>query len=314
MDDLFCTEQLPSVEVSRQVASYHPSLSVAPMVDPVIAGDCRVMGHMLEEEAASMLGLSDYCSSGRQPELKPHMRKIVTDWMLEVCEDQEAGPEVFLLAIHYLDTFLSTTTISRGQFQLVAATCLLLASKFSAVVGISALQLVLYTDHSVTVEELVQWELQVLAVLQWQLAAPTAHSLLEQLVARLPGLATLPAPQLARLQRHATSLATLAATEYRLLLAPRSVLAGAALTAAASGLGIRDTASLSGEVAAVLHCPREQVSRATSALESLLRPVPRLEKDCAVLLPTFHTLMQGNKQTNFRTTPTNLMEVAPIAA
>merc|ERR1712126_528174 len=34
--------------------------------------------------------------------------------------------EVFLLATHYLDTFLSSVTITKSQFQLCAATCLLL--------------------------------------------------------------------------------------------------------------------------------------------------------------------------------------------
>merc|ERR1719507_1656748 len=134
---------------------------------------------MLEDERMALEVLTDYCNTV-QPELKPHMRKIVTDWMLEVCEDQEAGSEVFLLAVHYLDTFLSTTVIRKSQFQLAAATCLLLASKYVAVAPISGLQLVLYTDHSISKEELVAWELMVLGALHWELSAPTAHTFLHQ--------------------------------------------------------------------------------------------------------------------------------------
>merc|ERR1711997_1064614 len=112
-----------------------------------------------------------------QMELRPHLRSIVVDWMLEVCEDQEVGTEVFLLAVHYLDTFLSCTPIRKSQFQLAAATCLLLASKFSSVVPISVDQLVLYTDYSTTTEELVSWELLLLQSLRWQLSVVTSYAL-----------------------------------------------------------------------------------------------------------------------------------------
>ena len=306
--DLSCSETISSRGLEG--LCLFSSLSVSPTVDPVLTRDPRVLVHMLQEESYTMKQISDYCSSSVQPELKPHMRKIVTDWMLEVCEDQEAGPEVFLLAVHYLDTFLSTTTIRKSQFQLVAATCLLLASKFSAVVAISALQLVLYTDHSVTVEELVQWEQQVLNSLQWQLSTPTSNSFLEQLVARLPSLASLPAPHLARLQDHARTLTTIASTEYSLLLAPRSIMAGAALTAAHSGLGLPTSDLLATQVAELLGCPRDQVVRATTVLESILRPAARTVKDYSVPLPTFHTLTQQHPPT----TPTNTREVLSALA
>ena len=61
----------------------------------------------------------DYCSS-LQAEIKPHMRKIVVDWMLEVCEDQQCLPHVFHLAVNYLDRFLSLRNIRKAQFQALA--------------------------------------------------------------------------------------------------------------------------------------------------------------------------------------------------
>ena len=43
-----------------------------------------------------------------QLEIKPHMREIVVDWMFEVCYSAVPNePEVFTLAVNFLDRFLS---------------------------------------------------------------------------------------------------------------------------------------------------------------------------------------------------------------
>ena len=281
-------------------------LQVAPMVDPVVASDPRVVCHMLEDERMALEVLTDYCNTV-QPELKPHMRKIVTDWMLEVCEDQEAGSEVFLLAVHYLDTFLSTTVIRKSQFQLVAASCLLLASKYVAVAPISGLQLVLYTDHSISLQELLHWELQVLASLRWQLGVPTTISFLHQLVPRLASLSSLPPHLLATLTRHATTIATLAATEYALLLAPRSVIAAASLQAAFNGLRLTNSDQLARELGTVVNCPLDMLARSTIALEAVLAPSTFTQvKEGALPAFPFHTPCHSNEG---NTTPTNTFDV-----
>ena len=193
------------------------SVAVAATADPVLIED-RVLSVMLGQEEMRKV---DYFSTV-QPELRPHMRRIVTDWMLEVCEDQEAGTEVFLLAVHYLDTFLSSTTIRKSQFQLAGATCLLLASKFSSVVPISADQLVLYTDYSITTEELVSWELLLLQSLRWQLSIVTSYALASHI------LPLLHLPQ----SNTCNTLLLHAATSYSASSLPPSLIAAAAILAA----------------------------------------------------------------------------------
>merc|ERR1719400_2730025 len=232
MEALLCHENLES-RTSVNNGTVYPyqtlpmRLQVSPQLDPVVASDPRVVCNMLEEERTSMELVTDYCNTV-QPELKPHMRKIVTDWMLEVCEDQEAGVE---------------------GFQLAAASCLLLASKYVAVAPISGLQLVLYTDHSISLQELLHWEMQVLSSLRWQLGFPTTLSFLNQLLPRLTCLSSLPSHLLATLTRHATTIATLAATEYAFILAPRSVIAAASLQAAFNGPRLTNSEQLAFEVA-----------------------------------------------------------------
>ena len=177
----------------------------------------------------------DYCAS-IQSELKPHMRKIVVDWMLEVCQDQQCQPQVFHLSLNYLDRFLSQKNLAKNCFQAMAAGCLLLASKFSEVRPLTTEKLSLYTDNSVSVAELRDWEVRILNILQWELTAVTTQNFLEHFLARSAKQTQLTA----KVGRHAEMLATVAVAEYKFLLVQPSLLAAACLAAACQGLAGED--------------------------------------------------------------------------
>ena len=246
--DLFCEEQL--LEHVIDIGPVTKTIDVAPMVDTVLLKDHRVLNNMLAEENDRRV--VDYCSS-IQTEIAAHMRKIVTDWMLEVCEDQQCPPQVFFLATTYLDTFLSRTSIRKNQFQLLASVCLLLASKFSCVVPVTTDQLVIYTDNSVTKEELHQWELHVLCVLQWELSTATVSSFLDHLCSSPSSSSSL--------RRRAETIASLAVTEYKFLLAKDSVIAGAALAAAVKDdlRNSEDVLSLISNISSVINCKVDDI-------------------------------------------------------
>jgi len=231
------------------VPHYQTNICVKAIPDPVLTNDPRVVEVMLGQEETRKI---DYLAT-MQPELRPHMRRIVTDWMLEVCEDQEAGTEVFLLAVHYLDTFLSSTTIRKSQFQLAAATCLLLASKFSSVVPISADQLVLYTDYSITTEELVSWELLLLQSLRWQLSVVTSYALASHI------LPLLHLPQ----SNTCNTLLLHAATSYSASSLPPSLIAAAAILTA------KADPSLLPRVAEITRHSEENIAKVADFLSSL---------------------------------------------
>merc|ERR1712117_935773 len=205
---------------------------VAPIIeshtDPVLVGDKRVLENILSKEEE--FHITDYCAN-KDSKIAPHMRKIVTDWMSEVCEDQQCKPEVFFLSINYLDRFLSRVNIQKEQFQLCASVCLLLASKFSQVVPISTDKIVIYTDSSVTAQELRQWEIKILNVLHWELSSVTTHSFLEYL---MPEILTIVSNKvdIETVRRQAETIAAMAATEYSFISAKQSLIAAAALSAA----------------------------------------------------------------------------------
>jgi hypothetical protein len=87
---------------------------VRSLEDPCLLKDDRVLHNALEAAEARWTGADPLAA---QPELKPHMRKIVADWMLEVTEEQRCQQEVFALAVDYLDRVLARFPVAKNQFQ-----------------------------------------------------------------------------------------------------------------------------------------------------------------------------------------------------
>ena len=56
--------------------------------------------------------------------------------------------------MNYLDRFLSVQNIKKTQLQLLGATCMYVASKLKETIPLTGEKLVIYTDNSITVNEL----------------------------------------------------------------------------------------------------------------------------------------------------------------
>ena len=162
MDDLFASEPMASEQElnggqqQQQQQKYIIPAESRSYEDPALLRDSRVLDNIIERQsndANANLEGGDYFQTV-QTEIKPHMRKIVTDWMLEVSEEQQCQPDVFHLAVNYMDRFLSKVHIKKSQFQLLGAVCLFLASKFKEVTPLPAENLVIYTENSITAYEI----------------------------------------------------------------------------------------------------------------------------------------------------------------
>ncbi|XP_072941467.1 G1/S-specific cyclin-D3 [Epargyreus clarus] len=230
--ELLCAERVsPGSEGSR------PSPSPAPRVaasDPVLLRR-RVLDNLLRTEERYAVTANYFGTV--QTEVTPHMRRIVAEWMLEVCEDQSCQEEVFPLAMSYLDRFLSLCTVSKSQLQLLGTACLLLASKLRepSSRGLPAELLVFYTANSITLTDLCSWELLVLSKLKWDVAGVTAHDFLPLLLSRLPLRGRV---QTEMVQRHAQTFIALAARDYEFTLYSASTLASCSIATALRGLGL----------------------------------------------------------------------------
>ena len=152
MTDLRCDEVLDPIE-DPSYPNYSDDAHFCNAIkDRVILNDNRVFKNMLALEEFYLPDASFYTEV--QDEIKLHMRKIVAEWMLDVCLHQRCHTDVFLLATNIMDRFLATIRLQKKQFQLLGAACIFLASKMIEAQPIPALTLVSCTANTYDSEEL----------------------------------------------------------------------------------------------------------------------------------------------------------------
>ncbi|XP_069001674.1 cyclin-A1 [Embiotoca jacksoni] len=113
------------------------------------------------------------------PEITNGMRVILVDWLVEVVHEFNLHSETLLLAVNYLDRFLSSTAcVRRRELQLVGTSALLIAAKYEEISPPELTEFVYITDSTYAKKQLIQMEHVLLRVLDYKLAAPTTHQFL----------------------------------------------------------------------------------------------------------------------------------------
>ena len=179
--------------------------------DLVLTED-RVLENLLVSEREYHSRAGDHMELVQQNMMKEH-RKVLTDWMLEVCQVHRSSSQVFLSSVHYLDVFLSQISLKSSQLQLLASACLSIASKLHDPQPPSLTDFVIMTDCSITIKELQSMELLVLTKLRWELSAPTSLQFLSILLAKMEDLLSQPTEP--SIQKEAETFLMLAATEHK---------------------------------------------------------------------------------------------------
>ncbi|XP_060663526.1 G1/S-specific cyclin-D2 isoform X1 [Drosophila nasuta] len=206
--------------------------------DPTFKTD-RCLENALKTEEKHQQQITKTYFQTIQKDITPPMRKIVAEWMMEVCIEEKCQEEVVLLALGYMDRFLFSKSVRKTHLQILAAACLLLASKLREphCYALSAELLVFYTDNSINKDDLIKWELFVLSRLGWDLSSVTPLDFLELLIIRLPvknknfsGL------NIEQVRQHAQTFISLAAKEHKFATYTASTIAASSIAASICGL------------------------------------------------------------------------------
>ncbi|XP_026475933.1 G1/S-specific cyclin-D1-like [Ctenocephalides felis] len=200
-------------------------------VDENLTKDARVMDNMLMLEGSTIPRMNYFANF--QGDLLPFMRKVVTTWMLEVCEEQHCEEQVFPLAVNFMDRFLCVCDIPRQQLQLVGATALLVSTKIRQCHNLTIHLLCAYTDHSVAPEEIRTMEVLILTKLNWNSNTITGFDFVDHLIERMPW-----GHESRLTKRHAHTLVSVCCTEPEFMQTAPSLLATACVCAAVRGLNL----------------------------------------------------------------------------
>ena len=232
-------------------------------------------------------------------EIKPYMRRMVTTltWMSEVCEEQNCEEEVFPLAVNYLDRFLSVLPTGKCNLQLLGAVCIFIASKLKEETPLSAETLCIYTDNSITCQELLDWEILVLKNLKWDLFAITPYDFLEKICSRLS------LPNVSVIRRRAATFISLCCTDEKFFMYTPSMLAAASVCAACFGLATAKQTIISRPIL-------------VSILKELINIDPRVLLDCqgqmeeSLQVNVKELSTSKDQSESSHSTPTDLLAIA----
>lgn len=104
----------------------------------------------------------------RQTHVKPKMRSIVVDWLVEMHQRFRLLPETFYLAINIMDRFMLKELVQVEKLQLLATGLLFLAGKTEEVFSPLVKNYAYFTDGTFNEEEILQAEKYMLTTLDFE--------------------------------------------------------------------------------------------------------------------------------------------------
>lgn len=164
--------------------SQHPSVLSLP--DKTVHQDIRSLDGLFNAQTNNAVRGNYFVSV--QTNITPKHRQQAIEWLYDVCKEEYSEPDVFPLAVSYIDRFLNVQNIYRENLQALAGACLFISSKVKAPQPISAKRIAYYTDGGVQQQEILSWELLVLSKLNWNVSTATALDFLDQVAARYNSL------------------------------------------------------------------------------------------------------------------------------
>lgn len=140
------------------------------------AGD--IVKHLRSQE---MLLMPSKGYLAAHPEISERIRGVVVDWLVEVHVKFKLATNTLFLSVNLLDRYLSATReLKRGNLQLLAVACLLVASKYEDIYPPEVRDFIAGTDKAYSRDDILRMEVAVLNAVKFKVTVPSGFDFLQR--------------------------------------------------------------------------------------------------------------------------------------
>ena len=133
----------------------------------------EMYANLLYDEKNLKLEINPNYMESLKPEINEKMREILVDWLIEVHHRLHFKRKTLFQTIYIIDLYLSYKTIGRREFQLLGVASLLISSKLNEIYWPKAKVYVDFTDNAYTLQELLDMEINIMKLLNFDILIPT---------------------------------------------------------------------------------------------------------------------------------------------
>ncbi|SCV04335.1 LAME_0H17634g1_1 [Lachancea meyersii CBS 8951] len=141
----------------------------------------EIFDHLYQREGQTTATYNYLKSTDSPQHLRPSLRAILIDWLIEVHQKFQLLPETLYLSINVMDRFMSLRKVSMAKLQLLAVSSLLIAAKFEEINLPKLSQYAYITDGACTCQDIKEAEMYVLTTLKFNIGWPNPLNFLRRI-------------------------------------------------------------------------------------------------------------------------------------
>ena len=107
------------------------------------------------------------------------MRAMLIDWIIDVHFKFKLKADTLFLTVWLIDKYLSMKKIKRSKLQLIGVTCMLIACKYEEIYSPEVFDFVYITENSYEKKDIINLEMEILSMLEFNITVPTSNSFYE---------------------------------------------------------------------------------------------------------------------------------------
>ena len=114
-----------------------------------------------------------------QSDINEKMRAMLVDWLIDVHFKFKLKANTLFLTIWLVDKYLSLKKVKRNKLQLIGVTCMLISCKYEEIYSPEVFDFVYITENSYEKKDIINLEMEILTLLDFNITVPTSNSFYE---------------------------------------------------------------------------------------------------------------------------------------